>query len=204
MPVFGHSIDLVFQIANQPLNGLITEFDADSGAVTYLPARGYRGPDRLAFVANDGLTNSPIATMNLTIVSPPDTNGNGLPDAWEVAHGVTDPHADNDGDGLSNLGEYRANTQPTYAGSVLRLLETEREPDGSFHLSWASVGGTRYRVQYLDGDTPGGLKGNFVDVFRLLEDEMDAAPYGEDSAQSFTDTSVPANGSRFYRIRIVP
>lgn len=195
---------LTFQVLSQPLNGLITDFDSDAGAVTYLPARGYRGPDRITYVANDGLTNSAVATFNLVVVAPPDANGNGIADAWETAYGITDPNADNDNDGQSNLAEYRANTNPTNAASALRIVEMGHEPTGEFRLVWSSVGGTRYRVQYADAGPDGGWEGNFVDCFRFLDEEMDSEPHGEESTQSFNDFSAPANGARFYRLQVIP
>src|SRR2546421_3788770 len=50
-----------------------------------------------------------------------DTDGNGLPDAWEYlyfGHIGVDPNADADGDGETNFGEYRARTDPMDPNSV--------------------------------------------------------------------------------------
>ncbi len=194
---------VTFQITSEPLSGSITDFNPGAGTLTYLPARGYRGPDRVSFMANDGITNSLIASMNLILVAPPDANGNGLPDAWEALYGVTDPNTDYDGDGSNNLAEYRANTNPTNAASTLRILGVESVYTGDIDLVWASVGGTRYRVQYSDADAGGGPAGPFLDIARFLHDELDPAPYGEASLQSCTDMA-PISGARFYRIRLMP
>ena len=49
--------------------------------------------------------------------SPEDTDGDGMPDGWEVLHGLnpfdpSDAHQDPDGDGLTNLEEYLYGTDP--------------------------------------------------------------------------------------------
>jgi hypothetical protein len=41
-----------------------------------------------------------------------DSNSNGLPDQWEGEHSVTAANTDTDGDGLTNLQEYQAGTDP--------------------------------------------------------------------------------------------
>jgi hypothetical protein len=48
-----------------------------------------------------------------------DTDGDGMPDAWENQYGVSDPAADDDGDGLTNLQEYQRGTDPTLPNSVI-------------------------------------------------------------------------------------
>ncbi len=131
------------------------------------------------------------------VAAPEDQNKNGLPDPWETRYGITDANADNDGDGQSNLAEYIANTNPNDAESALKILDGQYETDGHFTLTWSSVGGTRYRVQSSES-----LDGTFTDIERAEENEIDSKPFGEASTQSFTDTLT--NGSRFYRVKVVP
>ena len=157
---------------------------------------------------HDGLTTSPPACVTITVSPPPDTNANGLPDYWEAAWNVSDPNADDDSDGFTNLQEYLANTNPTNAASVLRITREVLDNDGHFTLVWESIGGTRYRVRYSEGDAAGGFNGVFTDLVRPVALEMDPALVGTPSTMSFTDDftltgGVPASGARYYRIQVV-
>jgi len=199
---------LTYQTNSLPQHGLLQAFDPSAGSVTYIPIHGYRGTDRFTFSGNDGLAGSSVASMNLTVAAPADTNANGLPDAWEAAFGVSDPNSDDDGDGKSNLEEFLANTNPTNAASVIRIISEVRAANGHTTITWASVGGVRYRVQYCDGTTNAGLCGTFTDIVRPLAVEMDGSTVGAPSTRSFTDDytltgGAPASGRRFYRIKVV-
>ncbi len=199
---------LTYQIRSLPTQGLLENFNPTNGAFTYSPAYGFRGSDRLTFSASDGLASSSVASMNLTVLAPPDANGNGLPDAWEAAYGLSDPDGDADGDGQSNLAECLANTNPTNAASVLQITDLLRWTNGNVSLAWPTIGHTRYRIQYRNGRTNSGVQGTFTDLVRPLTNELDPGPYGADSTQSFTDDfsltgGSPTNHSRYYRIRVV-
>lgn len=52
------------------------------------------------------------ARGSFVVLGSPDSNNNGLPDAYETENGVTDPNADPDLDGLPTGAEYQAGTDP--------------------------------------------------------------------------------------------
>jgi hypothetical protein len=113
---------------------------------------------RVRFVSTTtGANGSVLDTVSLTVVAPPpvnysvivsnaagsitssvvqvefDSDGNGLPDDWERAYfGAIqqDPNADSDGDGISNLDEYREGTNPTNAASFRPRLSFASTPGG--------------------------------------------------------------------------
>ncbi len=77
----------------------------------------------------------------------PDSDGNGLADCWELEHfgalGV-DPNADADGDGRSNLQEFKAGTDPRDAKSLFEFITVESQPGGAVRVTWSSVSGKSY------------------------------------------------------------
>jgi hypothetical protein len=182
---------------------LLQNFNPANGAVTYTPAHGYSGSDGFTFGANDGRLNSAPANVALSILPLPDLDTDDLPDTWEATYGLTDPLADDDSDGMNNLAEYLANTNPTNATSFLRITGFSQNGSGHSTLTWNAIGGTRYRVSFTDV-----ISAPFTDVVRPASLEINSATIGTSTTQSFTDNftltgGAPANGRRFYRIRIV-
>jgi hypothetical protein len=81
-----------------------------------------------------------------TIGISPDTDGDGMRDDWEIRHGlnpfVQDGDLDPDGDGLTNLEEYNANTDPHQAD------------DWSISLLASSAFLTDTHIPYTPGNLP--------------------------------------------------
>ena len=77
---------------------------------------------------SSGSVTSTVATIEF------DTDRNGLPDAWERTYFALPgqpPSADRDGDGVSNLDEYRDGTNPTNSASVRPRLNITAWPGGA-------------------------------------------------------------------------
>ena len=81
-----------------------------------------------------------------------DTDNDGMPDSWETLYtflinNPADAHLDADGDGQTNLDEYRAGTHPRDPNSVFRILSIDVAPDRSrLDFTWSSVPGRTYTV----------------------------------------------------------
>lgn len=78
-----------------------------------------------------------------------DTDGDGLPDAWERANGTRwdspDADADPDRDGFSNAQEFFAGTRPADAASALRIVQFQADP-GLLRFEFQAVSNRTYSV----------------------------------------------------------
>jgi subtilisin family serine protease len=123
-----------------------------------------------------------------------DTDGNGLPDWWELEYfghlTGTDPNADPDHDGMSNLAEWIAGTNPTNAASNLRLTLVSATNSGSIVVSWSSVAGKTYWLQRSTN-----LLTGFNSI--VATNIVATAP-----TNTQTDTVVLPGSARFYRVGV--
>ena len=116
-----------------------------------------------------------------------------LPDNWQLQYfGRTgiDPSADPDQDGLDNLGEYRAGTNPVDPGSVFGI-EIAEDITGGPKLTWLSVAGRVYTLRRSEDLSSG---------FRDLAIDVAATP----PFNRYQDTSVIGPGPYFYQVLVKP
>jgi subtilisin family serine protease len=123
-----------------------------------------------------------------------DTDANGLPDWWELQYfghlTGTDPNADPDHDGMSNLEEWLAGTNPTNASSCLRLIAIFTNNPNAFVVRWPSVAGKNY---WLERST------NLLTGFNAVVQTNIAATA---PTNTITDTAVLPGKARFYRVGV--
>ncbi len=89
-------------------------------------------------------------------ISLADTDMDGIPDEYETAHGFNpndpaDAALDADGDGFTNRQEFLAGTDPRDPESLFRIVTALRNAiDGSVAVTFTSITGKTYRVEYRD------------------------------------------------------
>jgi thrombospondin type 3 repeat protein len=145
-----------------------------------------------------------------------DTDGDGLPNGWEQAHGLdplsstgnNGPDGDPDGDGFSNLQEYLAGSDPQNPLSTpVQVvappfqITSVVQVGNNIVLTWNTGGGLTNQVQV----TSGGVDGSYsTNGFTNLSPQMIISGTGITTA-TYTDTDGATNKpSRYYRVRLVP
>lgn len=158
--------------------------------------------------AGSQLALTPMADNSLTIEAvwnaganpgsaTQDSDGDGLPDGWEVRHSLSprnpaDASIDTDGDGVSNLEEFKAGSSPTDAQSVFRMTQVRRQASG-LQIEFRAVPGRQYQMEQAPalgqglpwqavGEPIRAMGGSVVHVI----------------------SSSEASAYHFYRVRLVP
>ena len=125
-----------------------------------------------------------------------DSDGDGLPDGWEIAHGfnpaINDASEDADYDGLSNYQEFLAGTDPRRADDGLRIesLCTTLSPGGlAVMLGFPARSNKTYSIAYRNSSDGGGWT-NLLNVTSHPTNRFITA----------TNVLAPGASSRFFRL----
>jgi hypothetical protein len=146
----GHPMPLGFRWRRDALTYTnITLFG--SNCFVSLPALQPSGTNQITFsVVVTNLAGS-ILSSNAVVTFASDSDLDGLPDDWETANGLQPSNAadalgDDDGDGSSNLAEYRSGTNPRDANDVLRL-DLHSMDGATWNASFYAQSNHTYTVQ---------------------------------------------------------
>lgn len=165
----------------------------DTGASNAAPPLDREGVPRPL----DGNTNGvPAADIGAYEFIHPaaDTDADGMPDVWEVTFGLnptlSDANQDPDGDGAGNIAEFTAGTDPADRLSALKLTWQRMPSDGGVTLTWPSVLGRTYHLEFAVRLAP-------QDAWQTLTNYV----AGTGSALVVQDRPG-ASSSRFYRLGV--
>jgi hypothetical protein len=139
-----------------------------------------------------GVMTSGVAMLTVELG---DCDQDGLPDAWELEHGLSpsdanDRDLDSDHDGMTNWQEYLAGTDPDDAASVMRITGVMMLGD-ELHIIFTGCPGKQYRLERLDrlsGQWTGRQEFQITDVPEV----------------ELVEPREPADSGQFYRIRLLP
>jgi hypothetical protein len=144
----------------------------------------------------DTNNNTTAFAVNLWI----DSDGDGIPDDWMIRHfghatgevgDLSRAQDDADGDGLNNLAEYLAGTDPKNASSYLRITSVAVGGTNGVQVVWGSATNKLYSVQRAPAVGSGA-------VFTDLEQHILSTP----PENSYLDSTATNSAAFFYRIRV--
>lgn len=108
---------------NAPQLGTVTTNSA--GDITYTRNPDLFGRDTFRYIVTDGKGGRAVGNVVILQV---DSDGDGMPDAWEMRNGLdlmsNESADDPDSDGLPNLGEFKLHTAPQSPDNPLNLAIT--------------------------------------------------------------------------------
>jgi hypothetical protein len=143
-----------------------------------------------------GLAGLVATGGRLNLAATVDTDGNGLPDWWELQYfghlTGTDPAADPDHDGEDNLAEFLAGTDPTDPNSVFHLAVPVPLTGNRWQIEWPSVDGRYYRI----------LRSTNLlsSIHTIVQTNLTATP----PLNTFTDAPPSPSEAGFYRLELEP
>lgn len=123
-----------------------------------------------------------------------DSDNDGMDDDWEVAflENLTRNGAgDLDGDGASDLDEFKSGTNPANDASILRVITIESVVGGATSILWDAIPGRTYQVQY---------KSQFADSSWL---NLAGTVLASATTGVLQDPDPATGDHRFYRVVLV-
>lgn len=154
------------------------------------------GPNRISLVPLN-YDAAPMSTNIITITSTipsSDSDGDGMPDDWEMKYGLdparNDALEDFDHDGVSNINEYKAGTNPADPSSKLILMAVMQ--GSQLKLSFSTKAGKSYHLDYR------------VDLTGPWSQLAKVPSTPQDGAFEMTQTISPVAKALYYRIVLGP
>ncbi|MBS0658695.1 MAG: S8 family serine peptidase [Verrucomicrobia bacterium] len=175
--------------------GILAALANTSVNVQFTPAAGANSISGTATLLQTD-TNTPNNTASFNFTVSNDTDGDGIPDAYEIANGMNpnDPNdaaLDFDGDGMTNLQEYRAGTDPRSAASSLAIVNVVRSGTTGADVTFRSIAGKSYRLMHRDAMDSGA----WVQVGSNI--------VGTGADLTVNDPAATGFGKQFYRVELI-
>ena len=185
-----------FRIVSQPAHGTV---GLAGGSATYYPELAFAGTDTFTFACSSAFRDSNLATGTV-VVTARFTAGDGIPDWWRQYYfggngkTVTSQSAagdDPDGDGMNNLTEYQAGSNPLDGRSAVRILAVDRTGQVA-HVQFTTELGQSFFLE------------RSLDLKSGIWSNVSSNVWGRVDASTVTDLLSNRSDKAFYRVRVLP
>ncbi len=207
--VAGRNVSFINRVANAGWDHrempLLEQYETQSGSTNWTVALAF-SESAARDLDGDGLNNTNEFLAG-TDHEKWDTDGDHMPDGYEVANGlagtVNDAWEDSDGDRMANWAEYIAGTAAGSSNSYFALAAPGL-PGASFLIRHSTASGRLYEVLFSDDLAHWqSFADTNMPVGRYLESGAGAQHTFTDDYSAATSGSAPTNGVRAYGIRVI-
>jgi hypothetical protein len=185
-----------FRIVSQPAHGTI---GLSGSTATYYPELAFAGTDTFTFACSSALRDSNLATGTVAVTAR-FTVGDGIPDWWrqyyfggdgKTTNSQSEAKADPDGDGMSNVTEYQAGSNPLDDRSVIRVLAVDTTGQVA-HVQFTTELGQSFFLE------------RSLDLKSGIWSNVTSNVWGRVDASTVTDLLSNRSDKAFYRVRVLP
>ena len=146
-----------------------------------------------------GLSNAEAFVRTDRLEAGPDTDGDGIPDQWELSKvsslTTLTANGDYDGDKVPDKDEYASDTHPNNGASYMDIVDYDQIGGTNVNLAWSSEPTRLYRLDRspsITNDSPWTDSG-----LGMIPPEP---PPSMETSRAFTDSAATQS---FYRVRAV-
>ena len=192
----GGSTDTMLLLLNSPA------IDRGTSFPLFIDQRATQRPIDTVFPNDPAGDGADIGAVEMNLLGGPDSDNDGMSDDFEKFYGLnpndpSDENEDIDGDGLTNVQEFKADTNPLDSNSRFQIIKLT-ETGSNLTVRFApAIKGKMYRLERID--SLGASSNTWSNIMGVPDFTATSTGSGD-----ITDTNGVTVSKHFYRVRVLP